>query len=54
MGAAVAALDAVALGADADVARGVGGSWEDARDEVGAAYGEAGLAGLAAFARRQG
>ena len=54
MGAAVAALDAVALGADADVARGVGGSWEDARDEVGAAYGEAGLAGLAAFARRRG
>jgi len=54
MGAALDALDAVALGADADVARGVGGSWEDARDEVGAAYGEAGLAGLAAFARRRG
>lgn len=53
MRAASAALDAVALGSEADVARGAGESWEDAREEVGSAYGEAGLAGLAAFVLRR-
>lgn len=51
--AAAAALDAVALGSEADVARGAGESWENAREEVGSAYGEAGLAGLAAFVLRR-
>ena len=50
---AAAALDAVALGSEADVARGAGESWEDAREEVGSAYGEAGLAGLAVFVLRR-
>ena len=53
MRAAAAALDAVALGSEADVARGAGESWEDAREEVGSAYGEAGLAGLAVFVLRR-
>ena len=51
--AAAAALDAVALGSEADVARGAGESWENAREEVGSAYGEAGLAGLAVFVLRR-
>lgn len=54
MRAASAALDAAALGSEADVAQDSGESWEDAREEVGSAYEEAGLAGLAAFVLRRG
>ena len=51
--AASAAMDAVALGADVDAAKGVAMDWDAAREVVGGFYGEAGMRALAAFVRRE-
>ena len=51
--AASAAMDAVALGADVDAAKGTAMDWDAAREVVGGCYGDAGMRGLAAFVRRE-
>ena len=51
--AASAAMDAVALGADVDAAKGVAMDWDAAREVVGRFYVEAGMRALAAFVRRE-
>ena len=51
--AASAAMDAVALGADVDAAKGTAMDWDAVREVVGGCYGDAGMRGLAAFVRRE-
>ena len=45
-------MDAVALGAEDDVAAGMPTNWDDARVHVAECYRAAGLENLAAFVRR--